>query len=133
MSPLSRLGKVDSREAFAAYVEAMLKSLDQALSNPSLPYEPAVDDQGERWENTTLAGFLEAMEAWLTDAGWTVIDRRDSGVWAAILGTGDNGGDQDDLRRYLADLRDWASNPAVPGDQYWRPAAEALRAGRAYE
>jgi hypothetical protein len=112
----------------------MLRSLDQALSNPSSPYEPAVDDQGERWENTTLAGFLEAMDAWLRDSGWTLHDRRDSAVWAAILVSGDEFiGDKDDLRRYLMDLLDWASTPGLPAEQDWRPAAEALRAGRAYE
>jgi hypothetical protein len=131
---LRRPDKVQSREAFHAYVEAMLRSLNEALARPVIPYRPAVDDQGIEWENTTLEMFLEAMDAWMTDTGWTVHDRRESLVWTALeVPYGVHAGDEYDLRRYLAHLRDWASDPALPEDQHWTPAALALSAGQGYE
>jgi hypothetical protein len=134
VSLLRRPDKVQSREAFHAYVEGMLRSLNEALARPAIPYGPAVDGQGQEWENPTLEMFLEAMDAWMTDTGWTVHDRRESLVWTALsVPDGAYSGDEDDLRRYLADLRDWASDPALPEDQHWAPAALALRAGQGYE
>jgi len=134
MNLLKHPDRIESRDAFLAYLEAMLRSLDQALAAPPIPWGPAVDDQGVRWENTRLGAFLDAMDAWLRDSGWTEHDRRASAVWARVsVKDIAFDGDEDDLRRYLTDLRDWASNPDLSGDQHWRPAAEALRAGRAYE
>jgi hypothetical protein len=132
MSLLSRPDKIDSRGSFAVYVEAMLESLDQALAAPPIPYGPAVDYKGIRWENTTLTAFLDSTDAWMRDSGWTELDRHGSLVWAALSNNGVVEGDEADLRRYLSGLRDWASNPDLPSDQHWRPAAEALRAGRAF-
>jgi hypothetical protein len=110
---------------------AMLQSLNEALASPAIAHRPAVDDQGNVWENTTLEMFLEAMSAWMTDTGWTAHDRRAAQVWTALSAHGgENAEDQDDLRRYLADLVDWASDPGLPEDQHWAPAALALRAGR---
>jgi hypothetical protein len=134
MNLLDHPDKIESRDAFRAYLDAMLHSLDQALAAPPIPYGPAVDHQGVRWENMTLGAFLGAMDAWMKDTGWTELDRRASAVWAAL--SGDDvafDGDEDDLRKYLSGLRHWASNRDLPGNQDWRPAAEALRAGRAYE
>jgi hypothetical protein len=134
MNLLRRPDKVESRAAFRSYVEAMIESLDQALANPSVPYEPAVDDQGDEWENTTLTAFMGAIYAWMRDSGWTEHDRRDSQVWAALLlNEAESAGDEDNLRQYLSDLRDWASKEDLIGDQHWLPAAQALAAGRAYE
>ena len=134
MNLLLRPDKIQSREGFRAYVEATLQSLNEALAQPTIPYAPAVDDHGSEWENTTLEMFLEAMDAWMTDTGWTSHDRRESLVWTALsVPYGVYSGDEDDLRRYLADLRDWASNPALPEAQHWAPAALALSAGRGYE
>jgi hypothetical protein len=131
---LNRPDKLDSREAFHAYVEALGESLRQALANPSSPYGPAVDDHGMVWENTRLDHFMAAMDQWLEDVGWTPIDRRFSPVWTALARTrNDDAADEDALVRYLDDLRDWASNPELPTDQHWAAAGEALRAGRAYE
>jgi hypothetical protein len=61
---LTRPDKVETREAFIAYVEAMLTSLDQALANPSVPNADAVDDHGVEWANTTMETFLAAMDTW---------------------------------------------------------------------
>lgn len=134
MHLLRRPDKVQSREAFAAYVDAMLRSLDEALTRPAIPYGPAVDHEGIEWENTTLEQFLEAMDAWMTTTGWTERDRRESLVWTApSVSYGEHRGDVDHRRRYLADLREWASNPALPEEQHWSPAAQALRAGQGYE
>jgi hypothetical protein len=131
---LRRPDKIQSREAFHAYVEAMCRSLNDALARPAIPNGPAVDDQGNRWENTTLETFLEAMDGWMSDTGWTVHDRRESLIWTALtVPHGEYSGDANDLRQYLADLRDWASNPALPIEQHWAPAAMALRAGQGYE
>jgi hypothetical protein len=134
MNLLRRPDKVESRDAFRSYVEAMLESLDQALANPSIPYGPAVDDQGNGWENTTLTAFMGAMDAWMRDSGWTEHDRRDSAVWAALsLNEAESAGDEHDLRQYLTGLRDWVSRVDLVGDQHWRSAAQALSAGRVYE
>ena len=130
---LHRPDKIDSRESFHRYVEAMHRSLEEAVATPSSPYGLAVDHQGVEWVNTRLDQFLEAMNAWMTDWGWTPIDQRDSPVWAALRVTEPFAADEDGLRRYLADLRDWASNPDLARDQHWRPAAQALAAGRSYE
>jgi hypothetical protein len=131
---LNRPEKLDSREAFLAYAEALRQSLREALANPSSPYGPAVDDHGDEWENTRLDHFLEAMGAWMEDVGWTPIDRRDYPVWRAIATPrNEDEGGSDALGRYLDDLIDWASNPDLPRDQEWAAAGQALRAGRAYE
>jgi hypothetical protein len=131
---LHRPDKIESRDAFYAYVGAMLRSLDQALANPSDPYGPAVDDQGVEWENTTLSMFAEAMHAWMVDQGWTSHDRRESLVWAALGALPEEPtGDEEDLRGYLERLLGWASDETLDEDQHWRPAAQALAAGRSYE
>ena len=134
MNLVLRPDKVQSRDDFRAFVDATLQSLTQALANPAIPYLPAVDDHGMKWENTRLDVFQEAMHAWMEDWGWTEHDRTESLVWAALaLTPGELGGDDDDLRQYLADLRDWASDPTLSEDQHWTAAAQALAAGRAYE
>lgn len=134
MNLLLRPDKIESRDDFFAYLEALLRSLDQALAAPPIPYGPAVDDQGAEWENTTLARFQEAMDAWMNNAGWIVHDRRESAVLAVLsMHDVDIGGDEEDLRQYLVPLGDWASSADLPADQDWRPAAEALAAGRCYE
>jgi hypothetical protein len=128
---LSRPDKVETREAFVAYIEAMLTSLDQALANPRVPHANAVDDRGIEWSNTTRGTFLEAMDAWMTAWGWTALDRAESKVWSAVVPTGgDFVGDEQGLRRYLANLRDWAVSHPLGDDEHWRPAAQALAAGR---
>ena len=125
MNPVLRPDKIQSRDDFRVYVDAMLQSLTQALANPAIPYGPAVDDQGVRWENTRLDTFQESMDAWMEDWGWTEHDRTESLVWAALALTPGVGGDEDDLRQYLAELRDWASNPTLAEDQQWTSAAQA--------
>jgi hypothetical protein len=128
---LTRPDKVETREAFVAYLEAMLTSLDQALANPRVPYANAVDDHGVEWSNTTQGTFLEAMDAWITAWGWTALDRAESTVWSAVVPTDtDFVGDEHELRRYLASIRDWAMSHALGDDEHWRPAAQALAAGR---
>ncbi|MET8504138.1 hypothetical protein ABZV60_05745 [Streptomyces sp. NPDC004787] len=47
---------VDSREDLVSFVSALHRSYV---------------DRGESWDNTDLAGFLEALAAWIDDAdGW---------------------------------------------------------------
>src|SRR5688572_16141606 len=77
VSLLDRPDRIESREAFVAFLDAMLTSLDQAIRNPAIPYRHAVDDRGKEWKNTSLAGFLQAVDAWMTRTGWTELDRRE--------------------------------------------------------
>jgi hypothetical protein len=126
-----RPDKVESLDAFRVYVDALRRSVDEALTLPAVPFRPTADVQGVEWENTTLTAFLEAMDAWFRETGWTAHDRRESTAWDVLALTDDVvTGDEDALREYLAGVRDRASGPGLPDDWHWQPVARALAAGR---
>jgi hypothetical protein len=131
ISLLRRPDRVESLQAFRLYVDALCRSLDQALAAPSIPERPAVDDHGVEWRNTTLSSFRFAMDAWLQDAGWTLHDRSEWATWGVLaLEESDVTGDEPGLREYLEAVRTRAWNPALPEDWPWTPVAQALAAGR---
>jgi hypothetical protein len=123
-------GEVNTRTQFASWVAALRRSLATELAGP---HDTMRRSGG--WENVTLGTFTEAMTAWLTDAGRLPVVALGAPIWSIMMLAPETPEPAPtDLDGYLAGIESWARSflVSIP-DQPWQLAADALRAGAAYE
>ena len=82
------LDKVDSKESFLEFVRALaadrVREIELEKKSPSSPYGPSAMG----WENGTIEGFLDAMQAWADDSGDKIPEKPDWKTFAKILYAG---------------------------------------------
>jgi len=68
MTPEEQLERVDSREAFLAFLKTLHLESQDVRTGSATSTLPPHGPEPHGWENGTIEAFLDAMHAWATDS-----------------------------------------------------------------
>ena len=69
MTPEEHLERVESREAFLAFLKSLQLDCESEHAGTASARSPAYGPGPRGWENRTIEAFLDAMHAWAVDSG----------------------------------------------------------------